>query len=153
MDCHQVPKMYLKYFIGKTNAKVNSVREVCHKAQPCYQASTRKISYKIFDADNFFDALEESEATLKTELLYSGNGIVEETKTGLSAEHEILRATQRVPMAGVKRRRPSSKSSLIVGYGEGRATREIEFRWWPDLYSLTDQGQFVIRLFIQKCVF
>lgn len=129
------------------------MREVCHKAQPCYQASIRKISYKIFDADNFFDALEESEVTLETELLYYGSAIVEETKTGLSAKQEILRAKQRVHIAGANRRRPSSKSSLIVGYGEGRATREIELIWWPDLYSRADHGQFVIRLFVQKCEF
>ena len=149
MDCHQVPKTYFEYFLSKGQVEVNSVREVCHKRPPCYQAKTRKISYKIFDVDLFFDALEESEVVFNTEVLFVGNLAFEEEETPLSAEEEILRAKQR---AGT-RSRPSSKSTLIVGYGEGRATREIEFIWWPDLYNATKHGRLVIRMYIEKCEF
>ena len=71
----------------------------------------------------------------------------------LSAEEEILRAKQRAHVLGRKSKRPSSKTSLIVGYGEGRATREIEIIWWPDLYSMSEHGQMVIRIFLEKCEF
>jgi len=42
----------------------------------------------------------------------------------LSAEGEIARTKAPTP-AGNRRRRQSSKSSLQVGFGEGRATREV----------------------------
>ena len=96
------------------------MREVCHKAQPSYQASTMKLSYKIWCLDKFLDALEEQDlASLNTEVLFSGNEMCEEQEEeGLSAEEEIKRAKQRVYVPGQKRKRPSSKSSLIVGYGD-----------------------------------
>ena len=57
------------------------------------------------------------------ELLFEGNEISDAGHQGdLSAEDEIARAKARVyTPAGNKRRRPSSKSSLQVGLGEGRA--------------------------------
>ena len=102
------------------------------------------------------DALEEQNlASLNTEVLFSGNEMCEEEEgeEGLSAEEEIKRAKQRVYVPGQKMKRPSSKSSLIVGYGEGRATREVELIWWPNLYTLTEHGQMVLRMYIEKCNF
>lgn len=130
------------------------MREVCHKAQPCYQASTMKLSYKIWYLDKLLDALEEQDcASLNTEVLFSGNEMCEEEEEGegLSAEEEIKRAKVYVPRQ--KRKRPSSKSSLIVGYGEKKATREVEIIWWPHLYTQTEHGQMVLRLYIEKCNF
>ena len=133
------------------------MREVCHKAQSSYQASAMKLSYRIWCLDKFLDALEEQDlASLNTEVLFSGNEMCEEEEQeeeGLSAEEEIKRAKQRVYVPGQKRKRPSSKSSLIVGYGKGRATREVELIWWPQLYTLTEHGQMVLRLYIEKCNF
>ena len=83
-----------------------------------------KLSYKIWYLDKFLDALEEQDfASLNTEVLFSGNEMCEEEEEeGLSAEEEIKREKQQVYVPGQKRKRPSSKSSLIVGYGEKRAT-------------------------------
>ena len=133
--------------------QLNSVREVCHKAQPCYQGTTMKLSYKIWHLDKLLEALEENEITsLNTDVLFSGNEQCEE-QAELSAEEEIRRVKQRVHASGQKRKRPSSKSSLIVGYGEGRATREVELIWWPNLYTLTEHGQMILRMYIEKCNF
>ena len=89
---------------------------------------------------------------LDTEVLFSGNTVCEEEGASLSAEEEIARAKARVNV-GQKRKRPSSKYTLTVGYGEGGATREIELIWWPDLYSLTQHGKMVLRMSIEKCEF
>lgn len=134
---------------------MNAVRDVSHKAQPTYKSTTRRISYKIFDPESFFDTLEESQVTLNTEVLYSGNTVCKESSSALplSAEEEIARAKQRAHVPSQQRKRPSSKSTLVVGLGEGRATREIELIWWPDLYTLTEHGQMVIRMFVEKCEF
>ena len=47
-------------------------------------------------------------------------------------------------------KRASYKASLEVNEGEGRKTREIEFIWWPDLFTATKQGKLAVRFFIKK---
>ena len=155
VDSHQVPNKYVKYLIGKANLQVNAVRDTGHKAQPSYRSVTCRISYKIFDPEGFFHVLEESQVTLNTEVLFSGNEVCDKhtSTTSPSAEEEIARAKQRVHEQRQQRKRPSSKSALVVGLREGRATREIERIWWPGLYSLTDHGQLVVRMFVKNCEF
>lgn len=161
LDSHQLPKQYFEYFIGQIGVQVNSIKKVCHKAQPSYQGATLKISYKIFKMDTLLDVLEEqSEAKINTEELFAGNEscdgmdpVIYGMDPVISAEEEIARAKQRAHVPGNKRKRPSSKSSLVVGYGEGHATREIEIIWWPNLYTYTEHGQMVIRMYIEKCNF
>ena len=153
IDSHQVPKAYFEYLLGRINVHVNSVREVCHKAQPGYKGTTLKLSYKIWDLGKLLDALEgQSLVTLNTDVLFSGNEECER-QDELTAEEEIKRAKRQVYVPGYKRKRPSSKSLLIVGYGEGRATREAELIWWPHLYTATAHGQMVLRMYIEKCEF
>ena len=154
VDSHQVPKIYFEYFIGRLNIQVNAVRDVSHKSQPSYKGTTRRISYKTYDLDPFIEALEESKIRLNTEILFAGNKQCEANSSAapLSAEEEILRAKDRA-YAPLQNNRASSKSSLVVGYGEGRATREIEIIWWPGLYTHTEHGQLVIRMFLEKFEF
>lgn len=87
--------------------------------------------------------------------MYSGNSPVEEETVAapLSAEEEIRRVKQKVHMLGAKRRRASSKTSLTIGYGKGRATRELEVICWPDLYQFSEHGQMIVRFFLEKCEF
>jgi len=155
VDSHQVPKIYFEYFIARLNIQVNAVRDVSHKSEPSYQGTTRRISgSKTYDLDPFIEALEESKINLNSEILFAGNKQCEVNSSAapLSAEEEILRAKNRA-YAPLQNNRPSSKSSLVVGYGEGRATQEIEIIWWPGLYTYTEHGQLVIRMFIEKCEF
>lgn len=155
IDSHQVPKKYFEYFIGSMRAQVNSVRLVCHKSQPSYRSLTEKISYKIFDVDNFLEALDEGEVSFDQAMLFCGNNPADEGSTNapLSAEEEIACAKKRANEHGVKTKRLSSKTSLIVGHGEGRATREVELIWWPALYTISEHGQLIIRFFLEKCEF
>lgn len=84
---------------------------------------------------------------LKTEALFAGNTQMESagssSQTALTAEEEIAKAKS---LAYHKEggQRSSFKSVLFVGLGNGRATREVEIIWWPELYS-TSHGQ-IIRL-------
>jgi len=42
------------------------------------------------------------------------------------------------------------RASFVVGDGEGRATRELEVIWWPDIYTNQQRGKFSLRLFVAK---
>lgn len=37
--------------------------------------------------------------------------------------------------------RPTSRSLMEIGQIEGRKTREVEFIWWPSLYSYSSYGK------------
>ena len=104
----------------------------------------------------FYNAFEESSISLNTEVLFAGNMPLEEEEEDdvpVSAEDLIAQAKQRMHTTGGKSKRPSSKSTSIVGCGEGRATQEVEIIWWPDLYEFTFHGRLVIRFFIKNVYF
>lgn len=116
----------------------------------------RRVSYKIFNPERLYLSLQEQDLVeLKTEALFAGNTQIESARSSsqssLTTEEEIAKAKS---LAYHKERgqRPSFKSVLLVGLGNGRATREIEIIWWPELYS-TNHGQMTIRIFIEKCEF
>jgi hypothetical protein len=46
---------------------------------------------------------------------------------------------------------PTSRISLVVSEGEGRATREAEVIYWPDLYKTTSSYKFQLRFYVMKC--
>ena len=47
-------------------------------------------------------------------------------------------------------KQPTSVSELEVSKGEGRQTREMEFTWQQDLYTLSNCGKLTIRFFVNK---
>lgn len=51
------------------------------------------------------------------------------------------------------RSRPTCRASLVVGEGEGRATREFEIIWWPDLYTIPQRGKIALRYYVGKVLF
>jgi hypothetical protein len=114
------------------------------------------VSYKIFNPEKLYLSLQEQDLVeLKTEGLFAGNTPIENagssSQSALTAEEEIAKAKS---LAYRKQggQKPSFKSVLFVGLGKGRATREVEIIWWPELYS-TSHGQMTIRMFIEKCQF
>ncbi len=46
---------------------------------------------------------------------------------------------------------PTSRITLVVSEGEGRATREAETIYWPDLYNTTRSYKFQLRFYVMKC--
>jgi hypothetical protein len=124
-------------FLG---CQVDSICCVPHKRPPKYALSTTRISYKLFDFETFVSCLhEQSLITPKDSVLFSGSNEVEEAMSTL--DEEIEAAVQRDPWStsaeNKPNRRPTLHSSIEVCEGEGRATREIEVIWWPDLFKAT----------------
>ena len=46
--------------------------------------------------------------------------------------------------------RKTNTSNLVVGLGEGRATREIDMIWWPNLYNNVCIGKMAFRLDVSR---
>ena len=144
---HQVPAKCFLHFLANLQVQANSVRDMPHKGLPVYKSNTRKVSYKIFQLEKLQNAVQ-----LNTNILYTGQTKLRKEANHGTADEEIARAKQRAYQPR-QQGRPSSKSVLAVGRGEGRSTREMEVIWWPDLYALTNHGQMALRLFIEKCEF
>ena len=41
-------------------------------------------------------------------------------------------------------------SSLVVGYGEGHTTHELDLIWWPNLYKTVILGKMCMRLYVSR---
>ena len=71
----------------------------------------------------------------------------------VAESNELLTAQQALQAA--KERARSKKSStiptrqieIVVGNGEGRATREFEVIWWPDLFSDNRHGKLTLQIY------
>ena len=48
---------------------------------------------------------------------------------------------------------PTCRASLIISEGEGRASREFELIWWPDLFSHQERGKLTFRYYVGKTMF
>ena len=42
---------------------------------------------------------------------------------------------------------------IVVGRGEGRATREFELIWWPEMFSTSTQGKLTLRFYVSRMEF
>ena len=43
------------------------------------------------------------------------------------------------------------RSNLVVRYGEGRATRELDLVWWQDLYNTAMLGKCALDYMLAEC--
>ena len=92
---------------------------------------------------------------LKEVSLYCGNEEVENAGNDpmdLDPLEELRRAKNRSFWnTEMPEKRPDYKGTLEVSQGEGRATREVELIWWPDLFSAaSNQGKLTVRFFLKK---
>ena len=120
----------------------------CRHMKPIYKENTMRLSYKIFDVDTFLEVF--GDENIRTHQLYSGNTeIADEIMEGATAEELLEAANERGNVKYEERVRPTSRSEVIVGYGEGRATREVELIWWPNMYT-SAHGKLTVRFYVSK---
>ena len=129
------------------NAFINSAREKRHLHPPVWREKSRVFHYKDHEVNDVISALSyQSSVPLELKKSYRGNMEV-------AASNELLTAQQALQAA--KERARSKKSSIIptrqieivVGNGEGRATREFEVIWWPDLFSDNRHGKLTLQIY------
>ena len=128
------------------------VRQARHRI-PIYSRATRRLSYKLFDLQTFLDVFQGFNVNRR--ILFCGENEMPhstEAEVNEGSATELIRAAlERGNTIYSWRIRTTctSRSELIVGLGQGRATREAELIWWPDLYK-SDHGKLTVRLFIEK---
>lgn len=148
MDCYQVPEKYFSHMLYRLGSPIlHSARDTQHKRQPIFKRNTRRLSYKVFEEETFRGVLEEqSSLAYRPGALYRNDVEVPDI-SDMDPEEALALAKQRARRPATK---PTSRSLIEIGMGEGRCTREVEFIWWPYLYSHSRYGKLTIRFFIRK---
>ena len=123
-----------------------------HRKLP-YRSSTTKISYKMYDMRWMERILnQQKEIPLKTEETYSGH---ESFKRGGTMEERkaMARSAGLAGFLSSLQKRPTSVSKVVCKEKEGRATRELELIWWPNLLKGSGCGKFQLRFLCTKDYF
>lgn len=71
----------------------------------------------------------------------------EETSSPQTGRLALQAVKLRANGGGKGRQSPTMQLQVIVGRGEGRAKRELEIIWWPELLSPTNQGKLTLRFY------
>lgn len=127
---------------------LDSVREVKHCRQPIFKRNTRRFSYKIFDEESLRKLLDEQDVRqFRPGALFRNHEEVADI-SDMVAEEALELAKRRARHHTTAK--PTSRSVIEIGIGEGRCTREVELIWWPDLYSFSQYGKLTVRFFVRK---
>ena len=96
---------------------------------------------------------ERSGVNLNLKRTYAGDKEVGESSIPLTAREALEAAKTRARGAVTGSQSPTMQLQVIVGRGEGRATREFEMTWWPELFSNRDHGKLTLRFYVSKVLF
>ena len=149
VDCLQVPQKYFAHLLCRLgNPMVDSVRDAPHIRQPIFKRIARRFSYKIFNEETLKLVLEGQDLLqFRPKALFRNSDEVPDISE-MSAEEALAYAKAR---ARKQDSRPTSRSYLDIGPGEGRCTRELELIWWPSLYSrCSEYGKLTFAFFVRK---
>ena len=127
---------------------LDSVRDAPHLRQPIFKRKARRFSYKIFNEETFERVLgEQDKLQFRPRALFRNSDEVRDVSE-MPAEEALAYAKAR---ARKHDSRPTSRSYMEIGPGEGRCTREVELIWWPALYSrCSEYGKLTVRFFVRK---
>lgn len=128
----------------------HAVRNQHHWRAPILCSFARKVTYRLFDLNKLKLALEkQNNVTLQEQVHW--NADIQVTDNLADADpREALAAAKKLAHGIVSNNRITCRSNLVVGYGEGRATRELDLIWWNNLYNTAALGKMCIRLYVSR---
>jgi len=150
-----VPREYVQILLADMpNAFINKAREKRHLRPPVWREASNVLHYRDFHMSDFVSALaDRSGIPLNVKKKYAGDVEVKETSSPLTGREALEAAKSRAKGGGKGLQSPTMQLQVIVGRGEGRATREFEIIWWPELFSNTSHGKLTLRFYVSKVFF
>lgn len=128
----------------------NAIRNQHHWRAPILCSSARKVTYLLFNLDILKVALEkQNTVTLQEQVQWNGDTQVTDYPSEMDPREALAAAKNRAQRKALKGR-ITCKSNLVVGHGEGRATRELDLIWWSNLYNTVELGKMCIRLYVSR---
>ena len=144
-----------------TSAFVNRIGERSHWRPPVWKKMARQISWKCFELDEVKSVFSRSSTPLTTSKSFRGEERGEERVTDCNPETH-LSGISAIAFAKANARgrtghlgqEPTCRASLVIGKGEGRATREFEIIWWPNIYNDQQRGKVALHFYyVAKVMF
>ncbi|CAH3176501.1 unnamed protein product, partial [Porites lobata] len=117
------------------NPQPHAVRSQHHWRATIFSSSTRKVTYRFFDLTEF------NQAFARQNIL--------SLKERYDPRQALLAAKSKAH-GGAPKTRITCISNLVVGPGEGRATREVDLIWSLNLYNTAHLGKMCIRLYVSR---
>ena len=128
----------------------NANRNQHHWRAPILCSSARKVTYHLFDLTTLKVALEKQKTvTLQEQVQWNGDKQVTDYPSEMDRREALAAAKNRAHGKTFKGR-ITCKSNLMVGHGEGRATRALDLIWWPNLYNTIELGKMCIGLYVSR---
>ena len=151
LEYNMVPTKYFQQLLKDLgNPQPHAVRSQHHWRAPILSPSTRKVTYRFFDLSEIKHALEKQNIiSLKERVKWDGDSQRTEEYEEADPMQALLAARSKAH-GNAPKTRITCISNLVVGYGEGRATREVDLIWWPNLYSAAHLGKMCIRLYVSR---
>lgn len=153
MERYFVPEEYVQTMLrDMPNAFINSAREKRHLRAPVWREKSKVLHYRDHDLNDIVAALgQRSAEPLKLKKTYLGDKEVAENNEPQTARQALQAAKERA-RSRTANKSPTLHIQMVVGHGEGRATREFEVIWWPELFSCPKHGKLILRFYISKVI-
>ena len=115
-----------------------------------------KVFYRTYSLSAFREVLHEQNVrNLAPTVSFQNLQLLISNDSGkiLSMKECIEKAKQVASLGYAERmqKQPTSRISLVVSEGEGRATREAEIIYWPNLYTTAKRCKLQLRFYVMKC--
>ncbi len=128
------------------SATLNAVKERRHLKPPMWKDRALRMSFKTYDDEDVKRALaEQSVVDLCLSKAYSGSKEVPSSGASQLSGRAALEAAKEKKTA----KQATLRSEIIIGEGQGRATRECELVWYP-MFDTSASGMLTIRLYVGK---
>lgn len=130
---------------------LHQVRDVKHFKQPIHHEITRRFSYRIYDLDMVRNVLADQEIVRLQMSAAFSHGVEVNFQRFTNTVEAVEAAKQRAFSRFTTRLQsepqiPTSRSGIVISTGVGRATRELELIWWPNMFqSCRDYGKLTLR--------
>lgn len=134
------------------NPHPHAIRNQSHWRAPILRATTKKITYRFYDLKQIQEVLEQQDTiSLKKKVKWNGDIEIFDDDTDIDdPQKALLNAKSKAYAQTPVQSRIINMSNLVVGLGEGRATREVDIIWWPILYNNVCIGKMAFRLYVSR---
>ncbi|KAL9961671.1 hypothetical protein ACROYT_G030663 [Oculina patagonica] len=151
LEFNMVPSSFFQQLLRNLkDPQPNAVRNQQHWRAPILCPSSKKVTYRFFDLETLEAALgKQNTVALQKQVQWNGDKQVTDYLSDMDPR-EALAAAKNKAHGKAPKRQITCRSNLVVGHGEGRATRELDLIWWPNLYNTPLLGKMCIRLYVNR---
>ena len=117
-----------------------------------WKSRAQYISWKCFEMDDVRAIFDESSTPLAMAKAFNGQQEVDENVLARLRGSPAIALAKAQASGSASLQQPTCRASLIISEGEGRASREFELIWWPDLFSRQERGKLNLRYYVGKAM-